>query len=395
MTKLSSSGTGQCIVCGDSVADPFITISGIPVHCNLLWPDALEARSAPRGKLELVYCPGCGHVFNASFDPGLMEYTQAYENSLHFSARFQDYALDLAERLIRRYDVRGKTVIDIGCGKGEFLALLCERGANRGFGFDPSFVPENLPPSLADRLTIIQDFYSERYSTYGGDLFVCRHVIEHIEHPREFVRTIQRAVGPRREAVLFFEVPNMLYTLRDLGIWDLIYEHRSYFSPRSLGRLCADSGFEVQESAELYGGQFLGVDLRTSRSGHPGSYASTEDIGSLVSSFASRYREKMVTWEKTLSEFARHRKRLVVWGAGSKGVTFLNIVPGAEKITHVVDVNPRKKGMYVSGTGQEIIEPGALQRLRPEGVVIMNGLYEPEIRSMLEDLRVSAELLVA
>ena len=40
--------------------------------------------------------------------------------------------------LIRRYDLRGKEVIEIGCGKGEFLSLLCEVGDNRGVGFDPA-----------------------------------------------------------------------------------------------------------------------------------------------------------------------------------------------------------------------------------------------------------------
>jgi SAM-dependent methyltransferase len=390
-----SSGGRTCIICGGHVASPFLTIRGIPVHCNLLWPEASGARSAPRGDLELVSCPECGHVFNASFDPGLMEYTQAYENSLHFSPRFQGYAVDLADRLIRRYAVRSKTVIDIGCGKGEFLALLCEKGGNKGFGFDPSFVPENLPPSQADRLTIIRDFYSERYSSYGGDLFICRHVIEHIEHPPVFVRSISRAVASRPDAILFFEVPNVLYTLRDLGIWDLIYEHRSYFSPPSLARLCADGGFEVLESGELYGGQFLGVDLCRSRPGQSADRSSGDEISSLASRFATRYRDKMEHWETVLGNFARQGKRLVVWGGGSKGVTFLNIVPGAETIRHVVDVNPRKKGMYVSGTGQEIVQPGALRQIQPDVVVIMNRLYEEEIRAGLRELRLDAEILVA
>jgi hypothetical protein len=195
--------------------------------------------------------------------------------------------------------------------------------------------------------------------------------------------------------VLFFEVPNVLYTLRDLGIWDLIYEHRSYFSPASLARLCVEAGFELLESGELYGGQFLGVDLRCPRTEETGSNASSEEMNSLVSSFVRRYTEKMAKWEKRLDTAARESKRLVVWGGGSKGVTFLNIVPGAETIRQVVDVNPRKKGMYVSGTGQEIIEPRALREIRPDGVVIMNSLYESEIRTALRELRVEAEILIA
>ena len=40
--------------------------------------------------------------------------------------------------------LRGKDIIEIGCGKGEFLLLLCEMGNNRGTGFDPGFVSERI-----------------------------------------------------------------------------------------------------------------------------------------------------------------------------------------------------------------------------------------------------------
>ena len=79
-----------------------------------------------------------------------MEYTQSYENSLHFSPGFQKFAADLADRLITRYNLRGKDVIDIGCGKGDFLKLICARGGNRGVGFDPSYVPD--PADSAPRI---------------------------------------------------------------------------------------------------------------------------------------------------------------------------------------------------------------------------------------------------
>ena len=65
---------------------------------------------------------------------------------------------------------------------------------------------------------------------------------------------------------MFFEVPNSLYTLRDGGIWDLIYEHRSYFSPLSLARIFWGCGFEPLEIQETYGKQFLTIHAVTGRS---------------------------------------------------------------------------------------------------------------------------------
>ncbi|MCA9990344.1 MAG: hypothetical protein KDE29_05015, partial [Anaerolineales bacterium] len=110
-------------------------------HCNVLWPTPAGARQAPRGDIQLHFCPTCGHVFNADFDPALMAYDQAYENSLHFSDRFQQYATALASDLVARYGLQGKDIVEIGSGQGDFLQLLCELGQNRGVGFDPSYDP--------------------------------------------------------------------------------------------------------------------------------------------------------------------------------------------------------------------------------------------------------------
>jgi SAM-dependent methyltransferase len=250
-----------CPVCCQGTMEEFLTLQGVPTHCNLLWDTREQALSAPKGDLRLGFCRSCGHVYNLAFDPSLMEYTQAYENSLHFSPRFQAYAEALASRLIEQYGIREKEVIDIGCGKGDFLALLCNKGDNRGYGFDPSFVPEIMEKASAERLTIIQDFYSPRYAEYQADLVTCRHVLEHIQAPREFVKNVRASVGDRHSTLVFFEVPNVMYTLRDMGIWDLIYEHCSYFSAPSLAVLFSSCGFKVREQSELYDGQFLGIDL--------------------------------------------------------------------------------------------------------------------------------------
>ena len=75
-----------CPVCGSARASVFAEMNQVPVHCNVLWPTREGALAAPRGDVQLAFCKECGHVFNTAFDPSLMEYTQLYENSLHFSS---------------------------------------------------------------------------------------------------------------------------------------------------------------------------------------------------------------------------------------------------------------------------------------------------------------------
>ena len=130
----------SCALCGSRRVAPLYEVRDVPVFCNNLWAGREEAVACPRGDIELLFCRECGYIWNTAFDASRLEYTGSYDNSLHFSERFRGYAGSLAQRLIDRYDLRGKEIIEIGCGKGDFLVMLCRMGGNRGFGFDRSYV---------------------------------------------------------------------------------------------------------------------------------------------------------------------------------------------------------------------------------------------------------------
>lgn len=386
-----------CPVCHSSDLDIFIEIPRVPVYCNVLWPTRDEALHAPRGDIRLAFCKGCTHIFNVAFDPDRMKYTQEYENPLHFSPRFQEYAMSLAERLIKDYDLYNKDVIEIGCGKGDFLSMLCELGNNRGFGFDPSYEYGRIDNVSKEQIIFIQDFYSERYSNYEADIICCRHVLEHIQYPREFLANLRDTIGNRTETVVFFEVPNVNFTLRDLGIWDLIYEHCSYFSTGSLARVFTASGFKVCDLHEEFDGQFLCIDtlpaqdLATSKRG-----PWNEDLEGMthdVSLFAEKYRDKVEIWRRQLERIRQTGLRAVVWGGGSKGVTFLNTLKVKGEIGYVVDINPHKQDKYVAGTGQKIVSPDFLKGYKPDFVAVMNPIYREEIRQKLKQMALNPEII--
>ena len=121
-----------CPICHSSDVIVFFELDQVPTHCNVLYPGRTEAVAAQRGNIRLGFCQEGGHIFNSAFDPELMHYTQRYENSLHFSPRFQRYAQELVTDLTQRYDLHNKVIIDVGCGKGDFLRMIAGEGNNRG-----------------------------------------------------------------------------------------------------------------------------------------------------------------------------------------------------------------------------------------------------------------------
>jgi SAM-dependent methyltransferase len=384
------------VVCDSSALEHVIRVPDVPVYCNVQWETRAEALAASRGDIDLVFCGSCGHVFNQAFDPLRVEYSPRYENSLHFSGRFKEYADALAERLVARYGLHGKDVIEVGCGKGEFLALLCDRGGNRGLGFDASYVADEGSGAERRGLTVVREPFGDPHSVHAADLVCCRQVLEHVRCPRELLEPVRRVLERRPGAVTYFEVPNALFTLRHGGIWDLIYEHCSYFTAESLVAAFERAGCDVLDAYEAFEGQYLGVEAAAHRGAGrgvgSGARPSRAALTADVRAFERRDREQVGAWRGRLERARADGERVALWGAGSKGVTFLNVLGITDQVETVVDVNPRKHGRFVPGTGHRIVPPAALLESPPGLVLIMNGIYEAEIAGTLRALGLSPAL---
>jgi hypothetical protein len=396
--KINQKPTGmQCPVCQSTQTQPVIDLHNIPILCNVIWERREEAIATPRGDAYLVFCQNCGHVYNSAFDPALMQYDVQYENSLHFSPLFQSYARWLAHYLVNQYNLHGKAIVEIGSGKGDFLRMLCDLGGNVGTGFDPSYqaTPQDAHPAIS----FVKDVFSERYADYPADIIISRHTLEHIFQPGDFARMLRRTIGDHKRTVVFIEVPNLGYILRDTAIWDIIYEHYSYFSASSLGNLFSRHGFNVLNMADAYDGQFLFMEAipRDSSQVSPNipSAQSIRVLQEQVNSFAERSKNKIARWREKLSQLHASGKRAVIWGAGSKGISFLNMLGSPEAIEYVVDLNPRKHNRYVTGAGQQIVPPEFLKEYGPDAIIIMNPIYQQEIQRIAGDMGLVTSFLLA
>lgn len=396
MNSKSTVNKDICPVCSFADIEVFVEIPQVPIHCNILWSTRNEARKAPKGDIRLGFCKACGHIFNILFEPDSMKYSKDYENSLHFSSRFQDYARSLATRLVKRYELYNKDIIEIGCGKGDFLKLLCELGRNRGIGFDPSYEHERIRSDSKEQITFIQDFYSEHYANYKADFICCRQFLEHIQYPRDFLINLRHTIGSHNGTIVFFELPNVMFTIKDLGIWDIIYEHSGYFSISSLAHVFSSSGFEVSNVSESFEGQFLCIEAMPIDGLTNLKCDNSDDLKRIaqdVDAFAYNYRYKVESWQRKLEKIEKITERAVVWGAGSKGVTFLNTLEVQDQIKYVIDINPHKQGKHVSGTGQKIMPPAFIQEYKPHIIIVMNPIYVNEIRQATKNMNISPELI--
>src|SRR5260370_431129 len=288
-----------CLVCGGTSLKPLFSISDVPTLCNRLCASEAEAANAPRGDISLRCCLDCGHVVNSAFDQAQVNYDGRFENSLTFSPRYRQYANVTADRVINRYVLTGKHIVEIGCGSGDFLRLLCCAG-NHGEGYDPS---QPTSRSIAGRgsVEIIgRNFAAE--DARGADFLCCRHVLEHLPEPMNLLRQLRESMATKADAAVFFEVPNGLFTLDRLGIWDIIHEHVSYFTPSSLVRAFQGAGFTVCCVESAFNDQYLWLEARVD------GQAPTVDPPKrppdvLYSSFSARFAEKVAHWRQRVDQF--------------------------------------------------------------------------------------------
>jgi SAM-dependent methyltransferase len=369
---------------------------GVPAHSVLLFPSRDEARSYVRGDIILGFCQECGFIGNVAFNPDLHEYSARYEETQGFSPTFNAFSKKLASRLIQRFDLHNKDILEIGCGKGEFLTLLCQMGPNRGVGFDPAYVSERQKGDVREGLRFIKDFYSEKYSSYKADFICCKMTLEHIHEPARFVRMIRNAIGNRTDTVVFFQIPEVTRILRDCAFEDIYYEHCSYFSPGSLARLFRRCGFHVLGLDIDYDGQYLMIHARPSdRLPSPPlpEENDLQELSLLVEDFPRKLEEKTGMWKDRLKRIQSDEGRAVLWGSGSKAVSFLTTLDVRDEIKFVVDINPYRQGTYMAGTGHEIVAPSFLKEYRPHVIIIMNAIYRDEIAADVTEMGLSPDLL--
>lgn len=383
----------NCPNCGSVNNEVFFTIKNAPTQSLLTIKSYEEAIAIPKKDIDLAFCHNCGFIFNSSFDTTINYYTQGYEDQQGFSPTFIKFISGITNRFIDNYDIKNKDIIEIGCGKGDFISLICELGNNRGIGIDPAYVEGRQAPN--PNLKFIKEFYAEKHGDLPNDVITCRHTLEHIHATDKFLRTIRSSIKEGTENILFFEVPSIVRILKIQAFWDIFYEHCTYMSPGSLARVFRKNGFEVLDMYLEYDDQYLFIEAKpvsVNSSKIHELEESVEDLWKLAQEFVVKINETLGEWRKLLIDYKKDNKKVVIWGGGSKSVGFLTQVHDLGVIEHVVDINPHMKGNFIPGIGIQYKSPEFLKEYKPDAVIIMNGVYTKEIKEMLNNMGIDPNL---
>ena len=384
----------ECPVCGAPSANPFVVRDSVSVHQNLVVDSPDAARALRKGTLRLHVCEACAFIFNATFDPALLQYGAAYDNTQTCSDAFRVHMDGRADRVVHDRGIRNATIVEVGCGKGDFLRMLAGRDpGNRGVGFDPSY----LGPAIAvdGRIRFERHFYDATTAPADADAVVCRHVIEHVPRPVELLQAIRQPLQ-RPDALVFFETPCVEWILANHVVWDFFYEHCSYFSAASLTYAFDLAGFDVDSVSHVFGNQYLWAEARmkgATGGGTSRGAARARQVVELAKIYAEREAEIVTELRERIMDFASTGP-VAIWGAAAKGTTLANLVdPDGTLLTCIIDINPNKQGKFLPGSGHPIVGPREASRLGVRTALVTNVNYFEENRRILQQHGLVLELV--
>jgi SAM-dependent methyltransferase len=329
-------------------------IEQLPVFQNKVFSTEVDAIACPMGDIVLVQNMETGLIYNAAFDQDLLVYDADYQNEQAYSDVFRQH-LSAVTAIINRH-FRGKTLIEVGCGKGYFLENLQQLGY-RITGIDPAYegtsshiVKSRFEPGLG----------------LSAEGVVLRHVLEHMPDPIGFLAVIAQANGNKGN--IYIEVPCFDWICRHRVWYDVYCEHVNYFRSIDFERMFG----KVLERGHLFGEQYLYVvaDLASLRAPH----ASERDTVEFPQDFLASIQGHVPLLEQGAQR--------AIWGGASKGVIFaLYMKRAGIDIDMVIDINPAKWGKYIAATGLRISKPDqALAFLKPgSDIFVMNPNYLNEI----------------
>ena len=186
------------------------------------------------------------------------------------------------------------------------------------------------------------------------------------------------------------EVPDATRIWHDIAFEDIYYEHCSYFTPGSLARALRRAGFAVTDLRREYDDQYLVAEASLDP-GEDRVFDIEDTVPALkqaVSEFTARYPDRLQAWQDFFGR-TNAEDRVAIWGSGSKCVAFLRTLGVVQHIDLIVDINPHRRGRFAPGVPVEISTPDACRSADPGLVIMMNGVYENEIRSDLAGMGLS------
>lgn len=350
----------RCRICACRLpAAPILALRNMPASAqNFPTRETLSDDHALH--LDIYQCPGCGLV-QLACKP--VPYYREVIRAAAYSPEMATFRRTQFRDWTTRYHLEQQPVLEIGCGRGEYLTLLREAGMNAS-GIEYSTA--NLKASRASGLPAQRGFLARpsglRLSNAPFAAFACFNFMEHWPDPVGSLRAIAAQLRP--DGIGFVEVPNFDMILEKALYSEFIADHLSYFTAETLDLTLRLAGFEIVEARSIWQDYILSAVVRK---------RPPLDVVPLT------VQQERI--QRQLEDFIAGYPtgQVAVWGAGHQALATIALTGIAPKIRYVVDSAPFKQGKFTPATHLPIVPPEHLETEQVQAVIVMAAAYSDEV----------------
>ena len=384
----------SCPICGSTALRFGLACCGVPAHTVVLHHSHESAVAAPCGDIRLAACEACGFVFNAAYHPRLNHYSDRYESTQAFSETFNAFNEKLAAEIADEARHADAPVVEIGCGQGEFLSLLKERGCDMLVGFDPAYDAARSTVADCSGIEVLPRVFDLGSVAAAPSAIICKMTLEHIAQPVAMLRQMAKLASRSSCCEIFVQVPNAGAIFARGAFWDVYYEHCNYFTTTTLSYALQCAGLEPVTIAPAFADQY--IVARAKHAVRSDDAAVSLDVQSELASFerfCSAISRKSEEWRDRIGAWIAAGEQIMLWGGGSKAVAFVSFTHAEGNLLAAIDINPRKSNTFLPGSGLPVLSPGQAKTCEVRMIILLNPIYRTEVERECSRLGIHASIV--
>ena len=351
--------------------------------------------------LKLFVCEHCWLVQTEDYAQAdeLFRFDYAYYSST--SSSWLAHAERYTKEITERFRLGSQSfVIEVASNDGYLLRNFLPPGIPC-LGIEPTegtaIAAENLG------IPVLREFFcdelAKKLAADGkkADLIIGNNVYAHVPDINDFTRGLKSVLKPN--GVITLEFPHLMRLIEQSQFDTVYHEHFSYLSLQSVDRIFTEAGLRIWDVEELttHGGslRIFGChteDARTTTDAVVRLHADEKRHGLLNIQTYLNFQPKADEVKNNLLAFLIEQKKLgstvAAYGAAAKGNTLLNYAGvKPDLLSYVCDAAPSKQGKFLPGSHIPILHPSALEKRKPDIVLILPWNIADEVISQQECVR--------
>ncbi|MDO8609285.1 MAG: class I SAM-dependent methyltransferase [bacterium] len=327
-------------------------------------PDVRSLKNDKGIDLYIHQCSGCGLV---QLNNTPVKYYKQVIRATGISQEMRSFRIRQFNDFVKKYSLAGKKIIEIGCGKGEYVSLM-QQCSEKSYGIEDS--KESVKQCKKNGLKVFSGFiqnntYKLNHAPF--DAFFILNFLEHLPDPNAVLSGISHNLS--NNAVGIIEVPNFDMILRKKLFSEFIIDHLFYFTKETLRSLLILNGFEIIECHEIFHNYILSVVVKKRNKLN-------------ILNFNKHQTKIKKNIEIYLSQY--NSKKVAIWGAGHQALTIISLIDLTDKIRYVVDSAVFKQNKYTPATHIPIVSPVHLDSDPVDAIIVMAGGYSNEVVKIVQ-----------